>query len=784
LGVLSIDPAFMKTLAFLVFLSCLASSALAAARPNILLIVTDDLGYGDVNVCPTFEEEAERLKGEKECNSPAKTTLRGARAAMHPHPASTHHHRRREEPLERSDFFCPFAAPTTRTPRIRSIAQRGQIMTQFLSGRPICTPSRAGLMSGRDPTRFRMGDMIFQVFQSPAMRGGYPAGELSVAEALKEQGYTTGLTGKWHIGVGNSSTEQNYAHMPWNHGFDYAKSVLPMGLLNPCPANNLESDPDSQYAPCLGSQLLDWNPATRSVDIMQQPIRLENLTMTQLESSLDFIRQASTEPNKPWFLAHMFHAVHVPYSVSRFFASVPPRFPDRVEEVDFAVGQLLDAVDLENTVVVFTSDNGANLEHSSSFCPSSCDLQAKDFSTVCRPCSRSTETSNAGPLKGGKGTTWEGGLRIPMVISYPPLIPAGSINHALGSLWDLHPSFVNLAGGVNNGSNTLDGSSLVNEWANPLTRTSNLQYQREFQYVCGTMHTATRVGRYKVAWATKPFRPSGQNNVTTNPDLCAQSGECCATSDPDLFHGSGPCGCTGYDFHDPPLVFDLIEDVHEDSPLDSTNFRAVEATRLAVASRRAWLESVAQDLQISFAPSIETSSLQKLIQVEPTLMQVDACLAATNVPSSFSNSTALQEDGLTQSQLLQPDFPNLNLTFCPLVPVPLQLSQFRPYLACARENASDACRSLYPCCEGDANYQGPWEFAVPSGPNGERKRCGCNKLGSEGLSTNMLNAICQWQNDAGRNAYYRPQSCQLSNSGTLVLQQMAQRQPVNWGLQE
>ena len=151
---------------------------------NIIFLLVDDLGSGDVDYCP-----------------------------------------------EDVDFdLCPFRTDMERlpsrkgilkTPRMRQMAKEGQILTNFYSPRPICTPSRAGILTGRDPTRYGMADELYRIMLNSMSRGGLPTSEKTVAKYLKELGYATGYSGKWHLG--NTNGTDNSAYTPINHGFDFVK---------------------------------------------------------------------------------------------------------------------------------------------------------------------------------------------------------------------------------------------------------------------------------------------------------------------------------------------------------------------------------------------------------------------------------------------------------------------------------------------------------------------------------------------------------------------------------
>jgi len=210
----------------------------ASRRPNILFLLVDDWGHGDVDACPY------------------------------------------EVPFE----LCPFRARSSadarafhvRTPRIKEMATQGMIFTNWYAPRSICTPSRAALMTGRDPIRYGVIDALFRIFPASGARGGLPQSEVTTAEYLRALNYTTGYAGKWHLGGTNGVDPTYYA--PWNHGFDEVSFFIEGSNGEPCHKGSQNPPNDNNlYHMCTYSHIQN-----QSGDVVEQPIRWENITSRML----------------------------------------------------------------------------------------------------------------------------------------------------------------------------------------------------------------------------------------------------------------------------------------------------------------------------------------------------------------------------------------------------------------------------------------------------------------------------------------------------------------------
>ena len=328
-----------------------AAENVKTSKPNFIIILADDMGYGDVGV---------------------------------------------------------FGHPTIRTPNLDKMASEGQKWTSFYVAAPVCTPSRAGLLTGRLPIRTGMCSEKRRVL-FPNSNGGLPEKEITIASALKTAGYSTACIGKWHLG-----------HLPQfapnAHGFDYYYGI-PY-------SNDMDVKETNNYVSYVTSPKIDYFnvPLMRNSEIIERPADQTTITKRYTQEATNFIRH---NKDKPFFLYLAHSMPHVPLFRSKEFENISLRgiYGDVIEELDWSVGEILTALKQngleKNTFVIFTSDNGPW--------------------TLFQD-----QGGSAGLLSGGKGGTYEGGMREPTIIRWPGTLKPGVIMD-MATTMDLLPTFSKLA---------------------------------------------------------------------------------------------------------------------------------------------------------------------------------------------------------------------------------------------------------------------------------------------------------------------------------------------------
>src|SRR5690242_5932685 len=296
-----------------------------AQTPNIVLILCDDLGYGDLG-----------CYGSK-----------------------------------------------LRTSNLDRLAAEGVRFTNMCSADPVCSPSRAALLTGRYPTRVGVPRVLF-----PQDKDGLNLNELTLANILKARGYRTACVGKWHLG-------RPVEYLPTSRGFDqyfgipYSNDMMPRVLM-------------------------------KDTQVIENPANLDNLTARYTQTATQFIRASNASP----FFLYMPHTFpHIPLAASARFRGKSPQglYGDVIEEIDWSVGEVLKTLREtgveRDTLVMLSSDNGPWYQGS------------------------------PGRLRGRKGSTYEGGVREPFLARWPGRIPRGKTTRALASLMDVFPTVTKLAGG-------------------------------------------------------------------------------------------------------------------------------------------------------------------------------------------------------------------------------------------------------------------------------------------------------------------------------------------------
>ena len=368
------------------------------------------------------------------------------------------------------DLGC-YGSKVIATPRLDRMAREGIRFTDFYVASPFCSPSRAALLTGRLPARCGVPYVLF-----PSEHTGLPPQEITIAEMLREKGYATACVGKWHLGWRRELR-------PENQGFD-----LHFGVRH-------SNDADEWTVGKAFHQLTDYEPfALREGDrVVEQPVDQALLTEKYTRRALDFIRE---HRKRPFFLYLPHTMPHVPQYASPAFAgkSKDGVYGDCIEELDASTGRILDLLDelglAENTLVIFTSDNGAAVRQRAD-----ANAKATAKSATAQRFPGHAHGGSNGPLKLGKGTTWEGGVRVPCLVRWPGVIGKGRVESTPISALDLFPTFVALAGAKPPADVQLDGRDISALLKNPdATRNE----PRLLAHYFGVQLQAVREGDWKL----------------------------------------------------------------------------------------------------------------------------------------------------------------------------------------------------------------------------------------------------------------------------------------------
>ena len=303
------------------------------------------------------------------------------------------------------DLGC-FGSPAIKTPNIDRMAAEGIKFTDFYVAAPLCSPSRAALLTGCYPRRVGLGNWVLR----PDSRKGIHPDEITLPELLETRGYTCACIGKWHLGF-------LPPFRPTRQGFDYYYGLL----------HNLDLEAD--YLADEGGV-----PILRNDEVVERPADPATLTERYTDEALRFITENKARP----FFLYLAHTMaHLPLGVSERFEgrSAAGLYGDVIECLDWSTGRILETLEqLElqrHTIVVYTSDNGPG-----------------------------SKGASALPLRGRKLTTYEGGMRVPCVAWGPGRIAAGRVSSEIVTSMDLYPTFARLAGAYLPADRVLDGRDI------------------------------------------------------------------------------------------------------------------------------------------------------------------------------------------------------------------------------------------------------------------------------------------------------------------------------------
>ena len=364
------------------------------------------------------------------------------------------------------DLGC-YGSPLIQTPSIDRMAKDGLKLTDFYVSASVSSASRAGLLTGRLNTKNGVKGVFFPE------SAGMPSEEITLAEALKEQGYITGCFGKWHLG-------DLKGHLPTDQGFDYYYGIPYSNDMYIAPSQQFASDAifregytlvkakeDQEFVrtssrAAVKKRLNNASPLFEGDRIIEYPCDQSTTTRRYFDHAIDFVEQHNKQ--QPFFLYITPSMPHVPLFVSEQFRGKSKRglYGDAVEEIDWNVGRFLDYLDTkglaENTLVIFASDNGPWL-------------------------SFKEEGGSADPLRGGKFSYYEGGVRVPCIIRWKGVVPAGVTSDAIIASIDLFPTIMHYAGS-HSFRQEIDGINVSSFFENP-----SLRLRDEYVYVkSGQVH--------------------------------------------------------------------------------------------------------------------------------------------------------------------------------------------------------------------------------------------------------------------------------------------------------
>jgi len=386
------------------------------------------------------------------------------------------------------DVGC-YGATGFDTPHLDQMASKGMRFTNFYSAQPVCSASRAGIMTGCYPNRVGITGALF-----PRHTIGINASEYTMAEMFKDQGYATACFGKWHLGWQKE-------FLPLQHGFDdfvgipYSNDMWPHSNVTGEPLPPGKGRGDYPELP-----LIVGNEVSERITSLKDQ---DKLTTLYTEKAVDFIHRNA---DHPFFLYVPHTMAHIPLGVSDKFRGKSEQglYGDVMMEIDWSVGEIMKALEehniADNTMVIFTTDNGPWLNYGN-------------------------HAGSAGGLREGKTTSWEGGQRVPFIVQWPEKIPAGMVCNKLGCAIDLLPTLASITGGELS-DNEIDGVDISSLWMGDFTWAP----RETMWYYFGKNHlNGVRKGNWKLVlphtWNSYHTRPGSNGQGARRVKMTVETPE-------------------------------------------------------------------------------------------------------------------------------------------------------------------------------------------------------------------------------------------------------------------
>jgi len=382
------------------------------------------------------------------------------------------------------DIGC-FGSPNIRTPNLDRMAAEGMKFTDFYVAASVCSPSRAALLTGSYPPRVGVPTVLF-----PRSKTGLNPDEITIADILKTRGYATACIGKWHVGWQKK-------FLPTRQGFDSYYGIPYSNDMTIAPNMDIAADVvlrEGMTRDRINKPMRSKVPLMRDEKVVEYPCDQSTLTKRYTEEAITFF---TANKSKPFFLYLPHTMPHIPLFASAQFKGKSRRglYGDVIEEIDWSTGQILAAIKKlgldRDTLVIYTSDNGPWL-------------------------SKGKNGGCALPLRNGKFSTYEGGMREPTIMRWPGTIPPRTVCSEVSATIDFLPTLARLAGAGVPRDRVIDGKDIF-----PLMsgKRGAKSPHEGYYYYRGNKIEAVRSGKWKLRVGGRGRRRKGGGKPQSNLEL-------------------------------------------------------------------------------------------------------------------------------------------------------------------------------------------------------------------------------------------------------------------------